>query len=111
MKKMLSATSHWLKTFWFLTNLSMAIPASARARKTRGSKIPLEAWIANVLDMVLVRHPAGSITFSVTNEPREGTVIPQYSPVMSGRRHKFGPGWFTFLEMSSRREMVPDAER
>src|SRR3982074_977913 len=74
----------------------MVIPASARARKARGSKIRLEAWIANVLGMVLVRHPAGSTTFSVTNEPREGTVIPQYSPVMFGRRHKFGPGWFTF---------------
>src|ERR1700716_2975442 len=83
MKKMLSATSPWLKTFWFLPYFSMVIPASARARKARGSKIRLEAWIANVLGMVLARHPAGGTTFSVTGEPREGTVTLSIVPLCS----------------------------
>jgi len=54
-----------------------------------------------VLGMVLVRHPAGSKTFSV----------PQYNPVMSGRRHKIRSRMAYTFELSSRGEMVPEAER
>src|ERR1700721_4808451 len=68
----------------------MVFPAPTRPRKARGSNASL-ICISDVLDMVLVRHEAGSTTLSITAKT-EGEVMRQYNPFMSGVRLKSGGG-------------------
>jgi hypothetical protein len=71
MKNTVSATSPWLKIFWFLAYRSMVFPPPPRARKARGSSPLSKTWVCDVWDMVLLRHRPGSTTLSVTGKPGE----------------------------------------
>jgi hypothetical protein len=69
MKNKVSATSPWLKIFWFLAYRSMVFPVPARARKARGSSPFSKTSVGDIWDMVLLRYQPGSTKLSIAGKP------------------------------------------
>src|SRR6266480_3583962 len=79
MKKTVSATSPWLKIFWFFPYVSIVFPAPIRRRNPLGSNASFSR-ICDVFRMVLFRHEAGA-QHLVTGQREGGTVMRQIFPL------------------------------